>query len=184
MTDHELLERSPPGWDGPPLIIRTYEPRDRDAVWDLHVEGLVDMNTWDGSRDSEWDADVRHVEPHYLVPGSHFWVVESPSPRPATRDPAPPLIATSAVRRHDDTAAEIKRMRVTKAYRRRGIARLLVEIAEDFCRRSGYSSIVLDTTDRQQPAQRLYESLGYTRTGSRWLEPLQTHLRFYAKELG
>lgn len=163
--DRERIER-----DG--YLIRTFEPADAAIAWDLHVEGLIDNST-DVHQDPAWDADVRAIPEHYLTPGSHFWVVED----------AGSVVATSAVRRIDDTTAEIKRMRVTKTHRRRGIARLLVEVAEDFCRRNGYQRIILDTTDRQQPAQRLYESLNYTRTHEQPLPAIGLTLIHYQKPL-
>jgi GNAT superfamily N-acetyltransferase len=153
-------------------LIRTFEPDDAAAAWDLHVEGLIDNST-DVHQDPAWDADVRAIPEHYLISGSHFWVVAD----------ADRLVATSAVRRIDETTAEIKRMRVTRTHRRRGIARLLVEIAEDFCRRNGYQRIILDTTDRQQAAQRLYESLNYTRTHEEPLLALGLTLIHYQKPL-
>lgn len=170
MTSQERIER-----DG--LIIRTVEPADFDAIWELHVEGLRDSGTWVGEahRDPAWDADVRDPIAAYLERGGHFWVA-------AVAD-ATGLIATAAVRRVDDLTADLKRMRVTAAHRRRGIGRILAGVAEDWCRRSGISRMVLDTTDRQQPAQRLYECLGYVRVRSRWLEPLDTYLRYYEKYL-
>lgn len=164
-TERERIER-----DG--LLIRTFEPADAAAAWDLHVEGLL-ATTTDIHQDPAWDADVRAIADHYLKPGHHFWVVEH----------AGEVVATNAIRRIDDTTAEIKRMRVTRTHRRRGVARLLVDIAEDFCRRNGYQRIILDTTNRQQPAQRLYESLDYTRTHEEPLPALGLTLIHYQKPL-
>ena len=187
-ADRERIER-----DG--YRIRTFEPADAAIAWDLHVEGLIDQTT-DVHSDPAWDDDVRAIPEHYLKPGHHFWVVEPLDPPPSTPDPsaipltpspsdpaARPIIATNAIRRIDDTTAEIKRMRVTKSHRRRGIARILVEIAEDFCRRNGYQRIILDTTNHQQPAQHLYESLGYTRTHEQPLPALNLTLIHYQKPL-
>ena len=155
------------------LLIRTFEPDDADAVWDLHLEGLLDMGASDYERDSRWDEDVRDIPKHYLQPGSHLWVV----------DDTDRLIAMNAIRRVDASTGEIKRMRVTTDRRRQGIARVLLEIAEDFCRNAGYTRIVLDTTDRQEAAKLMYARHGYTETTNRWLEPIQTTIRYYEKHL-
>jgi len=165
-ADRQRIER-----DG--LLIRTFEPDDAGAAWDLHIEGILDVAGVHYERDNVWDKDVRDIPGHYLQPGHHFWVVEDGGR----------IIAMNAIRRHDDTTAEIKRMRVTKDRRRRGIARLLLEIAEDFCRAAGYTRIVLDTTDRQEAAKVMYANHGYTETSSRWIEPFSTTLRFYEKHL-
>ena len=73
-------------------------------------------------------------------------------------------------------------MRVTEAWRRHGIARALLEIAEDFCRSTGYRRLILDTTEQQTAAHRLYESAGFVRTGERSLGPFR--VVDYVKELG
>lgn len=166
--ERERVER-----DG--LVVRTYRPDDSNAVWDLHMEGMLDTGAADYERDPAWDDDVRHIQEQYLQPGSHFWVAEDTG--------HPGLIACSAVRRIDDTTGEIKRMRVTKSRRRQGIALLLLEIAEAFCARQGYERIVLDTTDRQAAAQQLYLGNGYIETGSKFLGSMNTTLRYYAREL-
>jgi GNAT superfamily N-acetyltransferase len=165
-VDRQRIER-----DG--LVIRTFEPDDADVVWDLHIEGILDSSGADYERDPKWDEDVRDIPKRYLQPGFHFWVVEEDGR----------VIAMNAVRRHDDTTAEIKRMRVTEQRRRQGIARSLLEIAEDFCRDAGYTRIVLDTTDRQEAAKVMYANHGYAETSSRWIEPIQTTIRYYEKHL-
>ncbi len=162
------------------LLIRTFEPGDAEAAWDLHIEGILDVAAAHQMRDEVWDKDVRDIPGHYLQPGAHFWVVEDSLPA-AGRERR--IIAMNAIRRHDDTTAEIKRMRVTKDRRRQGIARLLLEIAEDWCRAAGYIRIVLDTTDRQEAAKVMYTNHGYTETSNRWLESFSTTLRFYEKHL-
>lgn len=171
-ADRQRIER-----DG--LLIRTFEPRDAEAAWDLHIEGILDVAVAHHTSNEDWDKDVRDIPGHYLQSGAHFWVVEDAAPVRAEAR----IIAMNAIRRHDDTTAEIKRMRVTNDRRRQGIARLLLEIAEDFCRTAGYARIILDTTDRQEPAKVMYTSHGYTETSSRWIEPLETTLRYYEKHL-
>ena len=153
-----------------PLVIRTYEPRDRQQVWELHQEGLRDTGALYPGADPKWDDDLRDIEAVYLGEGSHFWVVEEDGR----------LIGMTAIVREDETA-RLRRMRVTAARRRKGLGQRLLEIAEDFCRSQGYKSIVLDTTDRQRAAQRLYEKNGYVRTGERPLGEMR--MVFYRKEL-
>jgi len=50
------------------------------------------------------------------------------------------------------------------AYRRRGIARALMEMAEERARQEGRRLLVLDTREGA-PSNQLYVSLGYTRAG-------------------
>ncbi len=151
-------------------VIRTYEARDHQPVWELHQEGLRDTGALYPNADPKWDDDLRDIEGVYLGEGSHFWVAEQ----------AERLTGMAAVLREDAETARLRRMRVTAASRRKGLGQRLLEIAEEFCRAHGYRRIVLDTTDRQQAAQRLYEKNGYVRTGERPLGDMWVF--FYEKE--
>lgn len=71
-------------------------------------------------------------------------------------------VGCGAIRRHDDTAAEIKRMYVRPEARSRGISRLILAELESAARVLGYRAIVLETGQRQPEAIALYESAGYT----------------------
>ena len=152
-------------------VFRTYEPRDAEAVCQLHREGLRDTHSVVVPRQSAWDDDVRNVEDHYLAEGSHFWVVEE----------AGRIIGMAAVRRLGPGAAELKRMRVAGDRRGRGLGQRLLGLAEEFCRTQGYGRIVGDTTDRMEAARRLYEKNGYTLTHEMPLGSLRIY--YYAKEL-
>jgi GNAT superfamily N-acetyltransferase len=66
----------------------------------------------------------------------------------------------------DHETAEIKRMYVVPAARRRGLARVLLAALEDAARDLGYRVARLDTGPRQPHAQALYESAGYRPIGN------------------
>ncbi len=153
------------------LVVRTYEPRDQEQVWQLHAQGLQDTRAAVPGANPKWDEDMRNIDTVYLCEGSHFWVVEE-SGR---------LIAMVAVHRKDGETAELKRMRVAACRRRRGLGQRLLELAEEFCRGRAYRRITLDTTDRQAAARRLYEKNGYSLAGAMPIPPLT--LFFYRKEL-
>ena len=59
---------------------------------------------------------------------------------------------------------EIAKLLVRRSARRRGIARLLMVRAEDEARAEGKSLLVLDTVTGD-PAERLYEGMGWNRVG-------------------
>jgi GNAT superfamily N-acetyltransferase len=71
------------------------------------------------------------------------------------------LVACGAVRRIEAGVAEIKRMYVAPAARRRGIARVLLERLEQEARALGARRVVLETGVRQPDALALYERAGY-----------------------
>ena len=60
-------------------------------------------------------------------------------------------------------AAEVKRMYVAPPFRRRGIARLLLEALERLATQSGYSTLRLETGTRQPEAIALYQAHAFQR---------------------
>jgi len=59
------------------------------------------------------------------------------------------------------TAAELRRMYVDAAYRRHGLARRLLERAEEICRDAGTPLLTLSTSELQQAALAFYRNAGY-----------------------
>jgi GNAT superfamily N-acetyltransferase len=66
----------------------------------------------------------------------------------------------------DAETAEIKRMYVVPAARRRGLAKALLAALEDAARELGYRVARLDTGPQQPHAQRMYEAAGYRPIGN------------------
>jgi GNAT superfamily N-acetyltransferase len=60
------------------------------------------------------------------------------------------------------TDAEIKRMYVTRAARRRGLARLMLAELERTARAAGHQRVILETGSKQPEAIALYRAAGYT----------------------
>jgi GNAT superfamily N-acetyltransferase len=84
-------------------------------------------------------------------------------------------VCAGGLKRLDEEAAEIKRMYVVPATRRRGVARLLLAALEDAARERGYSVVRLDTGPRQQHAAALYASEGYVDVGNYNANPLAAY---------
>ncbi|MCU4743178.1 GNAT family N-acetyltransferase [Halobacteria archaeon AArc-m2/3/4] len=137
-----------------PLRIRRYEPRDEDAVWDLHVRALSAAGAYD-EEFAHLDADLRRVEAAYLdlEAGGEFLVGEY--------DGA--LVAMGGFQPSDerDETAVLRRMRVAPDHHRRGFGTAILEALEARARDDGFERIVLDTTARQAAAVAFYESHGY-----------------------
>lgn len=72
-------------------------------------------------------------------------------------------VGCAALRPLAKKRAEIKRMYVAPAARRKGVAREMMRALEEIARESGFSEIWLETGLRQPAAIQLYESLGYKR---------------------
>jgi ribosomal protein S18 acetylase RimI-like enzyme len=70
-------------------------------------------------------------------------------------------VAMGGWRRLDSTSAEIKRMYVSIAARRRGIARRILGELERSAARAGITDLVLNTGPEQPEAIAMYERAGY-----------------------
>lgn len=70
-------------------------------------------------------------------------------------------VGCGAIRPHTAAIAEVKRMYVEPPFRRRGIARLILEKLEKIARSNGFEEIRLETGQWQPGAMRLYESMNY-----------------------
>jgi GNAT superfamily N-acetyltransferase len=58
-------------------------------------------------------------------------------------------------------AAEVKRLFIQRAWRRKGFSRVLMGAAEDVARRAGATRIILETGTEQPEAVSLYRAIGY-----------------------
>jgi GNAT superfamily N-acetyltransferase len=58
-------------------------------------------------------------------------------------------------------SAELRRMYVDAAYRRRGLARQMLEFAEQACREAGTQMLTLSTSELQQAALAFYRRSGF-----------------------
>jgi putative acetyltransferase len=72
-------------------------------------------------------------------------------------------VGCGAVRRLDESTAELKRMYVDPQVRGQGVGRALVESLEREALALGVTRVVLETGARLAPAIRMYEGLGYVR---------------------
>jgi ribosomal protein S18 acetylase RimI-like enzyme len=138
--------------DDGPLVratIRSFRPEDQSACMALYIDGLV------GGKIAENDTgyDIDHIQCAYMsVPGSHFWVAESPSGQ---------IVGTIGVLHLEDGVGEIKRLRVRSDYRRRGIGTALLETALKFCQDKSYLKVTLDTFVEREPAVNLFEKFRF-----------------------
>jgi GNAT superfamily N-acetyltransferase len=71
------------------------------------------------------------------------------------------VVGTFGLERASDNALELRRMYVHPSARRQGVARLLLQFAEDECRSRNVSRLELSTAEIQQAALALYRNAGY-----------------------
>jgi putative acetyltransferase len=72
-------------------------------------------------------------------------------------------VGCGALRKIDAITGEVRRMYVLSSARRAGIGRALLVRLEEEAGKLGYTSLKLQTGNRQLPAMALYESYGFTR---------------------
>ena len=135
------------------MIVRAYRPADRAAVIELFRAFMQELTP--PTLEAEFRAyveraireELSRIDEYY---GEAFWVAEDDG-----------VIGMVGIERHAPDTAEVRRMAVARAHRRKGIGRALLGTAEAFCRQAGYRKVVLSTSELQSPARRLYESSGY-----------------------
>src|SRR4051812_47646709 len=155
------------------IKIRSYRPEDRDACRSLYVDGLV------GGKIAANDTglDIDDIPAAYL--GSHddhFWVAENPDGK---------IVGMIGVQRCEDSMGEIRRLRVRKDSRRRGVGSALMETAIKFCRERQFLKITLDTFMDRDPAIRLFEKFAFNHSRTRTVgekELLYFYLDLYQGE--
>jgi putative acetyltransferase len=71
------------------------------------------------------------------------------------------VVGTFGLERASDDAMELRRMYVDPSARRQGIARQMLQFAENECRRRNVSRLELSTAEIQQAALALYRNAGF-----------------------
>ncbi len=70
-------------------------------------------------------------------------------------------IATGGIKRVDDTSAELARMYTDGNYRGQGLAKIIIDKVQEYAKRAGYKSLVLDTWKDSTSARKLYQNMGF-----------------------
>lgn len=140
------------------LFIRRYESRDHEAGAHLG--------------NGSWDDDLHSIEGVYLESGGEFLVGEFGGE----------IAAMGALRKTGRSRVELKRMRVTPSFQRRGFGQKLLSLLEVRAVELGYFSLHLDATVGQVAARVMYRKNGYKETGRGRVGPFECV--FMEKEIG
>jgi putative acetyltransferase len=133
----------------PDLRIEPGDPLSREALFLLHEAAFEARQLYPDLIDPA--APMPTNQP--LQPGGVYLI--------AFLDGKP--VGCGALRKLDDTTAEVRRMYVLKEVRRTGIGHAILARLEEEAPRLGFTMLVLETGNRQHPAINLYESYGFTR---------------------
>jgi len=102
------------------------------------------------------NADLLDIEKSYMnAIGSHMWVAE-------LRGQIVGMVGVIHSDSHELGVVELQRMSVSRATRRLGIAKRLLQKSLTFSREFGYKKIILSTTGAQTPAISLYKKAGFS----------------------
>ncbi len=126
------------------------EPFDSPDVQALCVAQQTEMHGIYG----EADIGPTREGPMFVPPEGVFLVIRGDDGR---------AVACGGIARFDTARGEVKRMYVVPEARGLGLGRRLLAELEAQARALGYTSVVLETGDRQPEAIGLYESSGYER---------------------
>ena len=96
-------------------------------------------------------AEIDRISAYYGERDGCFWVAVA----------GDKVVGTFGLERGSDDAMKLRRMYVDPSARRRGIARRMLQFAEDECRSRNVSRLQLSTAEIQQAALALYKNAGY-----------------------
>ena len=140
------------------MRIRRYRPSDQGAVIALFRESMWELapphlgGEFQAYIERAIGEELGRIEEYYFKRDDQgFWVAD-----------AGLLIGMVGIERRDHDCAELRRMAVARAQRKKGIARALLATAEAFCIQQRYRKLVLSTSQLQQAASQLYQSSGYS----------------------
>ncbi len=132
--------------DGRPVALRAVpydDPLAREMVGRVQQEYVTRYG----------GPDEAAVDPVEFVPPVGLFLVAEVAGVPA---------GCGAWRVHGPGVAEVKRVYVEPAFRRQGLAQLLMAELEDAAAAAGHRSVVLNSGSEQPEALALYAALGYT----------------------
>ncbi|WP_082341657.1 GNAT family N-acetyltransferase [Paenibacillus solani] len=150
------------------FIIRQFKSADKEIIKKLNIDGLNQFGASIG--DPALDKDLDKIEELYIANGD-FLV--------GTVDEN--LICMGAYRKVDEITAEIKRIRIKMEFQGRGYGSQILAALEKSAEYKGYTRLILDTTSRQIPAQKLFLKNNYIEFSRRKYDEME--LIYYCKIL-
>lgn len=139
------------------ISIRPFAPKDAAHVRDLFAT-VNRMIAPTHLRDQfeayivvSLNEEIGRIAEYYSERGGSFWVVPGGNA----------LLGMFGLEPANPDGMELRRMYVVPCARRRGIARRMLQFAEDECRRRGMRKLVLSTSELQAAALALYRNSGF-----------------------
>nr|WP_298659491.1 GNAT family N-acetyltransferase [uncultured Flavobacterium sp.] len=135
------------------ITLRQFEEQDKEAIIKLHIEGLKQSGSFidDQKSRKQLDRDLQDIYDTYIDKGGEFFVAKINDK----------IVGMGALRKIDESTAEIKRMRVNPKFQGKGIGGLILDRLIKKAKEIGYKKLILDTSTKQIVAQNLYKSRGF-----------------------
>jgi GNAT superfamily N-acetyltransferase len=139
------------------IVIELARSADAPAVIDLIGRVFAEYDfIWDPATEV---PDLFDLEHHYGGDAGAFWVARLDGR----------VVGSVGVERLADGRAELHRLYLDASLRGRGVGRALVEAVLGWCRAAGVPRLTLWSDTRFDRAHRLYEGMGFEKTGEREL---------------
>ncbi len=134
------------------MEVREYQKSDINGIKLLHKEFEKEFfNDFPTMSDGgHWESELTHHDSSMLEDGK-FWVMENEGE----------IIGFVGIQVVGENTAELIRMRVKRKFRRQGLGKQLLSMAEKYCRELKKRRIELHTAKRLVIARRMYEKNGY-----------------------
>ena len=146
------------------INIRPFQKSDSDKVIEIISDIILNEFKFKLKFDT-LDSDIVAIDESYNKSnGSCFWVAETVVNDDSSNTlQKQKILGTTAVRnlKQFESTCELKRMYVLSAFRQLGLGQKLLDIAIDFAKRVGYSTIVLDSSKALHAARALYLKNGF-----------------------
>ena len=91
------------------------------------------------------------------------------------------IIGTCAYLINDTTTVELKRLRIKKVLRGKGLGKKLILFIEDKIKEAGFKTIILNTSIMRESTLKFYEKMGFEVTGKKPYGGIE--LVYFKKEL-
>ena len=155
-----MIEKSSIKFNADGMHIHVATQEDISVIRDLfersRIEGQISEN--------DTGADLEHLEDGYSsCKDSCFWVAKFDKR----------IVGMVGVQRLNNSSAEIRRLRVRDAYRRKGVGTKLMQHAISFCREKQFLKVVLDVRIEREPAIKMFDSFGFLQGRERDLKGRQ-----------
>jgi len=137
------------------IVIELARATDAPAVIELIGRVFAEYHfTWNPATEV---PDLFDLERHYGGSRGAFWVARLQDE----------VVGSVGVQRLPDGRAELHRLYLDASLRGRGVGRALVQAVVGWCQAAGITQLTLWSDTRFDRAHRLYEGMGFTKTGER-----------------